>query len=202
MLKTPLNLHNPFIWHGLRVGLLGGSFNPPHEGHLHISRIALRMLKLDAVWWLVTPGNPLKDPHLYEPLQDRLSASENMLRNEPRMLATDIEYALGTYRTYDTLLALRRTFYNTDFVFLMGSDSAQGFHKWYRWRQIPDLVALGILGRPPAQNLGRSSPLKISDLDHQDLSRAESKPLIPGKCYWMNNHPLQTLSSTEIRKSL
>lgn len=202
VLKTPLNLHNAASWRGQRVGLLGGSFNPPHAGHLHIARVALRMLKLDAVWWLVSPGNPLKDPEDYAPLADRFAACQAMLADEPQMLATDIEGALGTSRSFDTLTALKSCFAQTDFIFLMGSDSAQAFHRWYRWREIPEVMALSVLARPPAGDLSRMFPLKMSSLAHRDLSRAEKVPLIPGTCYWMSRHPLHSLSSSSIRKSL
>lgn len=199
MLKTTPNLQNTDLWHGQRVGLLGGSFNPPHEGHLHISQIALRMLKLDALWWLVSPGNPLKDPHIYEPLPTRLNACESLLADESHMLATDIEATLGTLRTFDTLSALHTHFTETEFVFLMGTDSAETFHLWHHWQDIPGLVALGILERPPAPELARQSPLGLSTLVHKDLSREEKVPLQPGACYWLHGYPLHPQSSTLIR---
>jgi nicotinate-nucleotide adenylyltransferase len=145
-------------WRGMRVGLLGGSFNPPHEGHLHISRIALRMLRLDAIWWLVSPQNPLKKREDYAPLPARLAACEALIAHEPHMLATTIEDSLGTHRSFDTLNALRACFKATDFIFLMGSDSAQSIHKWYRWRDIPEIAPLGILARPPAALQARNCP--------------------------------------------
>ncbi len=199
MLKSSPNLQNANIWRGQRIGLLGGSFNPPHEGHLYISQVALRMLGLDALWWLVSPGNPLKDAKEYAPLSARLSACEGMLANEPHMLATDIEQTLGTTRSFDTLTALRSHFTATDFVFLMGSDSAQNFHLWHRWQEIPPLVALGVLERPPAEDLSRNTPLRLSPLAHKTLSRAENVPLTPGTCYWMTGYPLHPQSSTAIR---
>jgi len=186
---------------GMRIGLLGGSFNPPHEGHLHISRIAMRMLKLDAVWWLVSPQNPLKNKHDYAPLPERLAACEVLIANDPCMVATDIEDSLGTYRSFDTLGALRSRFTKTEFVFLMGSDSAQSFHKWYRWRNIPDIAALGILARPPAALQARNCPRKMDkSLNHIHLSRAESVALRPRTCVWMGQYPLHPQSSSAIRK--
>lgn len=187
-------------WRGMRVGLLGGSFNPPHAGHLHISRIALRMLKLDAIWWLVSPQNPLKSAHDYEPLPMRLAACSALLAKEPRMMATSIEDDLGTQRSFDTLTALRACYTSTDFIFLMGSDSAQSFHQWYRWRDIPALVALGILARPPAMLHSRNGPLKMDNsLRHIHLSRAEFVVLKPRTCVWMGQHPLHPQSSSNIR---
>ena len=187
-------------WRGMRVGLLGGSFNPPHAGHLHISRIALRMLKLDAIWWLVSPQNPLKRALDYKPLPVRLAACNVLLDKEPRMMATSIEDDLGTKRSFDTLTALRAGYTGTDFIFLMGSDSAQSFHQWYRWREIPGLAALGILARPPAMLHSRNCPLKMDNsLRHIHLSRAESVTLKPRTCVWMGQHPLHPQSSSNIK---
>lgn len=187
----------------MRVGLFGGSFNPPHAGHLAISRAALRILKLDAVWWMVSPRNPLKSAGIYSPLSERLELSQALLRNDPCMIATDIEDQLGTFRSYDTLLALRSCFPTTDFVFLMGTDSAQNFHRWHRWQSIPDLVSLAVMERPPAGLLSRGSFLKAHRLiRHRHLSRAENVPLLPSTCYWVHQHALDFHSSTEIRKSV
>lgn len=201
MLKLPLSLHSAHAWRGLRIGLLGGSFNPPHEGHLHISRIALRMLKLDAIWWLVSPQNPLKNRADYAPLTTRLKACDVMLRHEPRMLATDIEDHLGTNRSYDTITALQSRFQATDFIFLIGADSAHNFHKWYRWRDIPALAPLGILARPPATIQAQNCPLRMDrHIRYITLSRAETVPLTPSTCIWMKQHPLASQSSTNVRK--
>lgn len=188
-------------WFGMRIGLLGGSFNPPHEGHLHISRIALRMLKLDAIWWLVSPLNPLKKLADYAPLEERVAACDVMLAHEPFMIATDIEERLGTNRTYDTLIALKSCFKATDFIFLMGADSAQNFHKWYKWRDIPSLAPLGIIARPPALFQVKNCPLRMDrHMGHIDVSRAEKVDLQPSGCYWIKQQPLISLSSTDIRK--
>lgn len=200
MLDISLNPQSPFLWRGLRVGLLGGSFNPPHAGHLLISQVALQRLKLDAVWWLVSPGNPLKDPHQYAPLNKRLAACREWLRHEPRMVATTIETQLGTTRSYDSIKAMQSRFRATEFVFLMGADSAQNFHHWYRWHDIPDLVSLAVMGRPPVQDYLRHSPLKRAPLQHVHLSRGAAVPLYPRTCYWVGCHHLSPLSSTLLRK--
>lgn len=202
MLKTPIHLLQSCHWRHRRVGLLGGSFNPPHHGHIHISRMALRFLRLDAVWWLVTPGNPLKDPAAYMPMTARLHMAESCVADESRILATDIEYSLGTTRTYDTLRSLRGYFPQTDFVFLLGVDNALSFHQWYKWREIPQLAALAVLGRPPAAEAIRSCPLRQArQYRHRVLSRAEFVDLSPSSCFWLTGHPLADVSSTEIRKS-
>lgn len=200
MLKTSIHTQDSNRWRGMRVGLFGGSFNPPHAGHLAISRAALRILKLDAIWWMVSPRNPLKSAGIYSPLSERLELSQALLRNEPHMIATDIEDQLGTFRSYDTVLALRSCFPATDFVFLMGTDSAQNFHRWHRWREITEIVSLAVLERPPAGLLSRGNPLKRHRrMTHRHLSRAETVPLVPSTCYWIHQHALDFHSSTEIR---
>lgn len=202
MLKTPIHVLQASLWHQSRVGLLGGSFNPPHRGHIHISRWALRMLHLDAVWWMVTPGNPLKDPATYKPLPERLQMAQDCLTDDPRLLATDIERALGTARSYDSLQALTRHFPQTSFAFLLGMDSALSFHRWYRWRDIPHLVPLAVFGRPPAVQIVKSCPLRRSQqYKHDMLSQAEFVDLAPSRCYWLHGGPLEDVSSTKIRKS-
>lgn len=168
-----------------------------------MSRAALRILQLDAVWWMVSPRNPLKSAGIYSPLSERLELCGNLLLNDPRMLATDIEEQLGTFRSFDTVQALRSCFPRTDFVFLMGTDSAQNFHRWYRWQRIPDLISLAVMERPPAGLLSRASPLKAHRLiRHRHLSRAENVPLLPSTCYWVHQHALDFHSSTEIRKTV
>jgi nicotinate-nucleotide adenylyltransferase len=118
---------------GLRIGLLGGSFDPAHDGHLYISRIALKGLKLDYVWWLVSPGNPLKP--MPDSLPVRLTRARNVARDR-RIFVTDIESRMGTRFTVDSLAALQKRFAQVDFVWLMGSDNLAQFSRWRRWQQI------------------------------------------------------------------
>ncbi len=117
---------------GLRIGLLGGSFNPAHEGHLHVSEVALKRLGLDYVWWLVAPHNPLKPTIGMAPLDARVSMAAQTAAH-PRILVMDIEAALGTRYTIDTLGALERRFPQLRFVWLMGSDNLDQFRHWRRW---------------------------------------------------------------------
>jgi nicotinate-nucleotide adenylyltransferase len=138
---------------GMRVGLFGGSFNPPHEGHAHVAETALRQLSLDRVIWLVSPGNPLKGRP--EAIEERLRAVRAFARG-PRMIVSDAEARLGTRYTVDTLRALQRRFPAIDFVWVMGSDSLAGFHHWKKWRQIAALVPLAVIPRPGFTT--RSSP--------------------------------------------
>jgi nicotinate-nucleotide adenylyltransferase len=130
-----------------RIGLLGGSFNPAHGGHLHISREALRRLDLDQIWWLVSPQNPLKPARDMALLADRLASAAAMAR-DPRIKVTDIETRLGTRYTADTLAALQRRFPGTRFVWLMGADNLAQFRHWTRWQRIFNTVPIAVFARP------------------------------------------------------
>jgi nicotinate-nucleotide adenylyltransferase len=132
---------------GLRIGLLGGSFNPAHEGHVYVSEVALKRLGLDYVWWLVTPQNPLKGSAGLMPLQDRLRQSRALTRN-PRIVVMDIERTLGTRYSIDTLTALQRRFPELSFVWLMGSDNLAQFQRWRRWEDIVRRVPVAVVQRP------------------------------------------------------
>jgi nicotinate-nucleotide adenylyltransferase len=130
-----------------RVGLLGGSFNPAHAGHLDISRTALRKLGLDEVWWLVSPQNPLKSVSGMAPLAERLR-SARALAKHPRIRVTSLEDELRTQYTADTLVALRRRFPHTRFVWLMGADNLADISRWERWSQIFRTMPVAVLARP------------------------------------------------------
>lgn len=134
---------------GLRIGLLGGSFNPPHEGHRLLSQVALRRLGLDAVWWLVTPGNPLKDTRGLAPLDRRIAAARQVA-GDPRIMVTGVEAEIGTRYTVETLRYLKRRCEGVNFVWLIGADNAPGFHRWRRWQDIAGLVPIAIVDRPGA----------------------------------------------------
>jgi nicotinate-nucleotide adenylyltransferase len=132
---------------GLRIGLLGGSFNPPHEGHLHVSETALRRLGLDYVWWLVSPQNPLKPIRGTAPLDKRLALAAKLV-HERRVIVTDMERTLGTRFTADTLAKLKRRFPDVAFVWLMGSDNLKSFHRWKNWPRIVELMPVAVVMRP------------------------------------------------------
>ena len=146
----------PIATPGQRVGLLGGSFDPPHEGHVHITRWALRTLGLDAVWWLVSPGNPLK-PEGPAPLPRRVAAARRLMHH-PRVRVTDIEAHMGTRYTADTLARLSERYSGVRFVWLMGSDNLATFHLWERWQWIMTHYPVGVLARPGREVLAGLSP--------------------------------------------
>lgn len=137
----------PPVSRGMRVGLLGGSFNPAHDAHRMISLTALKRLGLDRVWWLVTPGNPLKNneglPDPAKRIKEAVAVADH-----PRILLTDIETHIGTHYTYDTLAFLKMHHPEIHFVWLMGSDNLAGFHRWARWREIIRLMPVAVFDRP------------------------------------------------------
>ena len=146
----------PAVTPGLRVGLLGGSFDPAHAGHVHITRWALRALDLDRVWWLVSPGNPLK-PDAPADLSRRLQAARKVMRH-PRVAVTGIEARTGTRYTAATLAVLRRRYPGVRFVWLMGADNLRSFHRWDRWEEIMATVPVAVFARPGEQLRAGLSP--------------------------------------------
>lgn len=138
----------PRAGRGMVVGLLGGSFDPAHEGHVHITREALKRLGLDRVWWLVSPGNPLK-PKGPAPLADRMARAQAMMRH-PRVEVTDVEARMGTRYTAATLRGLQRRYPGVRFVWLMGADNLAQFHRWDRWQEIMAMVPVVVFARPGA----------------------------------------------------
>lgn len=132
-----------------RIGLLGGSFNPAHPGHLHVSREALKRLRLHEVWWLVSPQNPLKSAHGMAPLAARLAAARAVAAVDPRILVTDVERRLGTARSARTLAALARRYPNLRFVWLMGADNLAQMPAWWRWTRIFQTVRVAVFDRTP-----------------------------------------------------
>ncbi|TNJ44788.1 nicotinate-nucleotide adenylyltransferase [Phaeobacter sp. B1627] len=188
----------PFLRPGMTVGLLGGSFDPPHQGHVQISRAALKRFGLDQLWWLVTPGNPLKE-NPPASMARRLEAAARIM-DHPRVRISDIEAQLGTRYTAQTLRHLRHAYPHVRFVWLMGADNLAHFHHWKDWRDILNTVPVGVLARPGERISARLSPAarayggyRISAGESQRLARAPA----PAWCFL--NVPMVNASSTEIR---
>jgi nicotinate-nucleotide adenylyltransferase len=131
---------------GLRIGLFGGTFDPPHAAHRAACLLAMQRLGLDRVWWLVTPGNPLKDTRGLAPLATRVAAAR-ALAHHPRIDVTDLEAQLGTTYTYETVFYLVRRCAGVHFVWIMGADNLRSFHRWQRWRDITELVPIAVIDR-------------------------------------------------------
>ena len=154
---------------GLRIGLLGGSFNPAHEGHVYVSEVALKRLGLDYVWWLVTPRNPLKSASALSPFEARVKQARSMAHH-PRIIVVDIERMLGTHYSIDTLKRLMHRFPELDFTWLMGSDNLEIFHRWRRWQELAALVPIAVIMRPgtvlaalSAKAMARLRPSRVCD---------------------------------------
>jgi nicotinate-nucleotide adenylyltransferase len=147
----------PLYTKGMRIGLLGGSFNPPHVAHRAISLFAIKRLKLDRVWWLVTPGNPLKDDGALHDLDQRSEAAR-LMADDPRIDISCLESVIGTRYTLDTITYLRRRASGLRFVWIMGADNLAQFHRWQNWRRIASEVPIAVIDRPPQSFRALAAP--------------------------------------------
>jgi nicotinate-nucleotide adenylyltransferase len=184
---------------GLRIGLFGGSFNPPHEGHRLVTITALRRLRLDRVWWIVTPGNPLKNNRALPPTEARVNAANRFLRH-PRAVATGFEDLIGTRYTLDTLRWLVRRLPAVRFVWIMGADNLAGFHRWQGWREIARLLPMAVVDRPGATLRAPFGPAARFLARHR-LEETDG-PLLPDRLppAWVFLHGRRSpLSSTALR---
>ena len=146
-------------YRGRTVGLYGGSFNPAHDGHLHVAKEALKRFKLDEIWFLVSPGNPLKADAGMAPFSARLESIEGLINSHAKMVASDIEAKLGTRYTVDTVEALKYELPCTKFVWLMGADNLEFFEQWRRWQDIAKSLPIAIFDRTGYDQRGFASEL-------------------------------------------
>lgn len=184
---------------GMRIGLFGGTFDPPHLAHLGASLLALKRLKLDRVWWLVTPGNPLKNTSNLAPLAERI-ASARALTHHPRIDVTGIEAVINTRFTYDTILWLIARCPGVRFVWIMGADNLRHFHRWQKWREIANLVPIVVVDRLGPSLYAAASPagqaLSGSRIPEHDAATLPDRRA-PA---WTYLHGLKSaLSSTALR---
>jgi nicotinate-nucleotide adenylyltransferase len=142
-----MNLRLPVFSKGQRIGLFGGSFNPAHPGHLAVGRQALKRLRLDHVWWMVSPQNPLKETDDTADFNERMESASNLIVNQS-MVVTDLEMQLGTSCTAETFQLLKPVLSQADFVWIMGADSFAELHRWHYWQVIPETLPLAIFDRP------------------------------------------------------
>jgi len=196
---TSPDLRIPPLAPGMRIGLYGGSFNPPHAAHRAASLLAARRLRLDRVWWLVSPGNPLKNNSGLPPLGERIELCREVARH-PALVPTGLEAGLGTRYSYDTVAALVTRFPAVRFVWLMGADNLASFHRWQRWCDIADLVPIAVIDRMGDTFKAMASPAASAlarwRIDETDAPRLASLPA-PA---WVYLHGLKSpLSSTAIR---
>lgn len=188
----------PYARAGQVVGLLGGSFDPAHRGHVHITREALKRFGLNHVWWLVSPGNPLKSRGP-APLAERMARARAVM-DHPRVTVTDIEARIGTVNTADTLAVLRRLYPPVRFVWLMGADNLVQLNRWQHWRAIMDAVPVGVLARPGDRMAARVS---VAARVYRDARLPEADSRALGRCrapaWCFVNVPMTGTSSTAIR---
>jgi nicotinate-nucleotide adenylyltransferase len=144
----------PLAYPGMKIGLFGGSFDPAHEGHAHVAETALKRLKLDKVWWLVSPQNPLKPKSTA--FAKRVQSAQHQAHG-PKMEVSDLEHRLGCAYTYQTLRALKRLYPGVQFTLIMGADNLANFRKWKHWREVATAVPVAVVSRPgspPADRIG------------------------------------------------
>lgn len=185
----------------LRVGLLGGSFNPAHAAHREISLIALHRLRLDQVWWLVSPQNPLKTTDGMASLQQRLSGAE-AVAHHPQIKVTTIETRLGTRYTADTLQRLKLHYPRMRFVWLMGADNLAQIRHWDRWQDIAATMPIAVLDRP-GHNLTAPQSLAARWLERYRIPQGEAAALADAKppAFLLLKSKLNPLSATAIRQN-
>jgi nicotinate-nucleotide adenylyltransferase len=197
----PADLRIPPSPRGLRIGLLGGSFNPPHLGHRHIAEAALARLRLDRLWVLVTPANPLKTATGLAALGRRIAATRALMRH-PRIVVTAFEAALGTSYTWRTVERLVASRPGVDFVWVMGADNLAGFHRWQQWRRIAHTLPIAVIDRPGATEapLSARAARALGDRRLPETDAARLADLDAPA--WVFLHPRHVdLSSTDLRRS-
>jgi nicotinate-nucleotide adenylyltransferase len=190
------------LFDGLKVGLLGGSFNPAHDGHREISLMALRQLQLDYVWWLVTPGNPLKEQKDYAPLPERLEWAHSVAAH-PRIIVSDFEAEYGLTYTADTVQALTTLFSDTRFVWLMGADSLASFHRWRDWQDIANAIPMAVFNRPgdTLAPVSSKAAIRLRPFRHPTAHAALLCDL-PAPAWVYFHQALNPLSATALRQKL
>ena len=183
----------------MRIGLFGGTFDPPHQAHLAAALLALKRLKLDRVWWLVTPGNPLKNTNGLAPLPERIAAVRK-LAHHPRINVTGLEAVIKTRYTYDTISWLLARCPGVRFVWIMGADNLRSFHRWQKWRKILQLVPIVVIDRLGPSLYATASPAgnvlaRVRLPEHAASSLPDHKAPV-----WAFLHGLKSpLSSTALR---
>ena len=190
--RVPLPPHAP----GMKIGLFGGSFNPPHAAHRAASLLTLKRLGLDRVWWLVSPGNPLKDTRALPPLADRITAARKLAAH-PRIAVSDLEGEIGTRYTFDTLRWLASRLPEVRFVWIMGADNLGTFHHWQHWAEIAEHMPIAVVDRPGVTRAGpfleRFAAARLPESSARLLPMREPPA-------WVYLHGLKsTVSSTALR---
>jgi len=188
------------LYDGLSIGLFGGSFNPAHEGHLHVAECGLRELALDRIWWMVSPQNPLKPK---QPSYESRVKTVEALNLKPRMEISHIEREFGTHYTIDMIRKAQMRFPRTRFAFLMGADNFAQFPKWKDWQEIAARVPVAVIARPGdgvkprlSKTARMLSEYRLPE-EHSHILQYLQPPL-----WTFLTPPLNSLSSSAIRKDM
>lgn len=194
-----VRVRTPLVTPGQRVGIMGGTFNPPHAGHVLISHTALTRLRLDQLWWVVTPGNPLKETDGLPPLAERMADCRAMTP-DPRIRITGFEEQLGTPYTAATLAFLARRHPDVRFVWVMGADNMASFHRWQHWREIMDTMPIAVVDRPGWRHRALASKAAHAfRSSYVPEDRSADLPGMAPPAWTVLTGPLSPLSSTALR---
>lgn len=190
----------PLAMPGMRIGLYGGSFNPAHAGHRHVSLMALKRLGLDRIWWIVTPGNPLKDTGELASTEMRVAQAKE-IADDPRIEVTAFEGDIGARYTIDTLAYLKRRCPGVHFVWVMGADNLAGFHRWRGWRRIARLMPMAVIDRPGWTLKAMNAPSAVALARWRiDEGRAPALAGLKPPAWVFLHGPRSHLSSTLLRQ--
>jgi len=194
-----LRVKTPLVFPGQRVGIMGGTFNPPHEGHAIVAEAAVKRLGLDQLWFVVTPGNPLKSNGGLPPLAERMQAAKKFARG-PRMKVTGFEADLGTPYTAATLAYLKRRYPGVHFVWVMGADNLRQFSRWQRWADIAALAPIAAIDRPGSSlaSLNAKAAQRFSRNRLKEEDAAQLALRRPPAFVFLHDRRID-LSSTELR---
>ncbi|UXN04818.1 nicotinate-nucleotide adenylyltransferase [Bartonella sp. HY406] len=191
----------PHAEKGNIIGLYGGSFNPPHKGHVLVADIAITRLRLDKLWWMVTPGNPLKSQKELRPLSERIGLSEGLI-SDPHIKITAFEQAIETRFSADTINHILQRNVGVHFVWIMGADSLKNFHLWQHWQDIARKIPIAIIDRPGATIAALSSVTARRFAQNRIDERLASGLALMKPPAWTFIHgPRSSLSSTQLRQS-
>lgn len=199
ILRPPPHLNEASRWRGRRVGLFGGTFDPPHEGHYHVATTALKALDLDAIWWMVSPQNPLKSRKA-SALEERTRLCQTLVNSHPKIHVSTLESDFSSSSTYQTVTTLQHHFPSTHFCWISGLDIALTLHEWNNWHDLLNIIPFAHIARPPADTLVKRTPVRLhSTQTHRIISTAGRYRLTPGYSYWVMNRKMIPQSSSKIR---